>query len=153
MKTQNFKWLYIVVPILIIAVLGSIFVNLGIGWFNSLNKPTQWISNIVIPVVWTVIYLTFAVVLLIQTQHEMLPLSTKILLIVNGVLNILWCLVFFTFKQTFGGNLVIVLNLFFAICLLAEIFKLKRSYGLILSIYPIWLSFATTLNLTIWILN
>ena len=31
--------------IVVVAVLGSIFVNIGMAWFDSLRKPMQWIPN------------------------------------------------------------------------------------------------------------
>ena len=79
--------------------------------------------------------------------------KVSVLFIVNGVLNVLWCLVFFTLKLTFLGNIVIILNLIASILLFIEIFKYKKLYVYWLSIYPIWISIATTLNLALWILN
>lgn len=153
MNKQNYSWLYILIPIILVAVLGSIFVYLGIPWFNSLIKPSQWIPNIVIPIVWTIIYITFAILLIMYNKTQKFLTSTKVLLIINGILNVLWCLIFFTLKQTFLGNIIIILNLIAGFLLTYNIFKLKNLYGLILLIYPIWLSIATTLNLALWILN
>lgn len=153
MKNNVLRIISIVAPIIFVAVLGSIFVNLGMDWFNSLNKPEQWIPNWVIPVVWTIIYITFAVVLLLWSGKEEISKTTKILLVVNGIFNILWCLVFFTFNLTFIGNIVIILNLIMGIVLWVNIFLQKNVYAYWLSIYPIWLSIATTLNLALWILN
>ena len=153
MKNNVLRIVSVVLPILLVAVLGSIFVNLGMDWFDDLIKPSQWIPNWVIPVVWTVIYVAFAVVLLIWLNKEEIPKSTKILLILNGILNILWCLVFFTLKLTFIGNIVIILNLIAGIALWINIFIQKPTHSYWLSIYPIWLSIATTLNLAMWILN
>jgi tryptophan-rich sensory protein len=143
----------VIAPIIIVAVLGSVFVNLGMDWFNALNKPSQWIPNWVIPVVWTVIYVIFAIILLNWTGKESLAKSTIALLVANGILNILWCLVFFTLKLTFVGNIVIILNLIAGITLWVNIFIQKQKYAYWISIYPIWLSIATTLNLAMWILN
>ncbi len=153
MKNNFLRIFGIVVPIVLVAVLGSVFVNLGMDWFNGLNKPSQWIPNWVIPVVWTVIYITFAVMLLIWSNKERLSKSTIALLIANGILNVLWCLVFFTLKQTFLGDIVIILNLIAGILLWVNIFNQKRIYSYWISIYTIWLSIATTLNLALWILN
>ena len=153
MKNNVLRIISVVVPILLVAVLGSIFVNLGMDWFNGLTKPDQWIPNWIIPLVWTVIYITFAVVLLIWTSKGALKKSTIALLIVNGILNILWCLVFFTLNLTFIGNIVIILNLIAGIALWANIFMQNKTYSYWVSIYPIWLSIATTLNLALWILN
>lgn len=153
MKNNVLRVISVVAPIVLVAVLGSVFVNLGTEWFNGLVKPGQWIPNWIIPVVWTLIYVTFAVILLIWSSKEEIPTSTKVLLIINGILNVLWCLVFFTLKLTFVGDIVIILNLIAGIALWVNIFLQKRNYAFYLSIYPIWLSIATTLNLAMWILN
>ena len=153
MKNNIKRIISVVAPIVVVAVLGSIFVNLGMDWFNELAKPSQWIPNWIIPVVWTIIYITFAVVLLVWSRKVEISKSTKILLIANGILNILWCLVFFTLKQTFLGNIVIILNLIAGIALWVNIFLQKKNYAYWISIYPIWLSLASTLNLALWILN
>ena len=125
MKNNFLRIVSVVAPIVLVAVLGSVFVNIGMEWFDGLTKPSQWIPNWVIPVVWTVIYITFVVVLLVWSNKEEIPTSTKILLITNGILNILWCLVFFTLKQTFLGNIVIILNLVAGIALWVNIFLQK----------------------------
>ena len=153
MKNNFLRIISVVLPIVLVAVLGSVFVNLGMDWFNALVKPGQWIPNWIIPVVWTIIYITFAVVLLIWSSKEEISKLTKGLLIANGILNILWCLVFFTLNLTFIGDIVIILNLIAGIVLWINIFNQKRNYAYWLSIYPIWLTIATTLNLALWILN
>ena len=139
--------------IILVAVLGSVFVNLGMDWFNTLTRPSEWVPNVVIPIVWTVIYLAFGVINFLWFKKSTIPTHIIVLMIINGILNVLWCLVFFTLNQLLLGNIVIILNLIFGIILLVNIFKQEKIYGYILSIYPIWLSIATTLNLAVWILN
>jgi tryptophan-rich sensory protein len=153
MKNNILKIVGVVAPIAFVAILGSLFVNLGMDWFNGLIKPSQYIQNWIIPVVWTAIYIIFAVVLLLWSNKEEIQLSTKILLIVNGVLNVLWCLAFFTLNLTFIGNVVIILNLIAGIVLWLNVFMQHKGYAYWISIYPVWLSVATTLNLALWILN
>lgn len=152
-KNQTKKIIISFVVIILVAALGSVFVNLGMDWFNSLKKPTQWVPNVVIPIVWTVIYLSFAVINFIWLKNDDIPKSTVILMLINGVLNVLWCLTFFTLKLLLVGNIVILLNLIAGYVLIVDIYKYKKLFGYILSIYPIWLSIATTLNLALWILN
>lgn len=82
-------------------------------------------------------------------ETKSLTVENIVLLAINGVLNVLWCLVFFTLKANFLGNVIIVVNVLFAIRLLFEICKESSVYGLWLSIYPIWLSVAATLNLAV----
>ena len=156
MKTENKKTIYIIiaiVSILLVAILGSIFVNKGMEWFNRLIKPSQWIPNIIIPIAWSVIYLTFGIILSLWIKKTGIPKVVVILLIINGILNILWCLVFFTLQLTFVGNIVIILNLIAGIFLFNTIKKTEKLYALITCIYPIWLCLATSLNTALWILN
>lgn len=153
LKSNGFKILITIISILLVAILGSVFVNLGMDWFNSLTIPSQWIPNIVIPIVWTIIYLTFGILLSIWITKGGIPRAVVGWLIANGILNVVWCLVFFTLNLTFIGNIVIVLNLIAGIVLFLQIYKYKPVYAIITAIYPIWLSLATTLNLAIWILN
>jgi len=150
---KNIKITISILSVIVVAVLGSVFVNLGMEWFNSLNKPSQWISNIVIPIMWTIIYITVAVILFMWYKKGDVPKNIVILFIINGILNVVWCLTFFTLKFTFIGNIVIVLNLIAGILLWSQTYKVERIYAYFLSIYPIWLSLATTLNLALWILN
>jgi len=156
MKIEKNKLKNIIISsvfIILVAVLGSVFVNLGMDWFNTLTRPSEWVPNVVIPIVWTVIYLAFGVINFLWFKKSTIPTHIIVLMIINGILNVLWCLVFFTLNQLLLGNIVIILNLIFGIILLVNIFKQEKVYGYILSIYPIWLSIATTLNLAVWILN
>lgn len=139
--------------VLIVAGLGSLFVNLGMEWFNGLTTPTQWIPNIIIPIVWTVIYITASIIIFIWVSKENMPVSTIVLFVINGIFNVLWCLVFFTLHQTFLGLIVIILNLILGYWLIFDINKTKPIFAKILLIYSTWLSIATTLNLALWILN
>jgi len=139
--------------IILVAVLGTIFAQLGMSWFDGLIKPKEWIPSFIIPIVWTIIYLLFAYVLIKWQNRTPLTKENIILLIINGVLNVLWCLVFFTLHQLFLGNVVIIINALFGIRLYLEICKEDAMNGLIISLYPIWLCIATTLNIALWILN
>lgn len=141
------------VSIVIVAGLGTLFAQLGMKWFDGLDKPTEWIPSFIIPIVWTVIYLLFAYVLVKWQNIKPLTKENIILLAINGVLNVLWCLVFFTLNQLLLGNIIIVINALFGIRLYLEICKEDAMSGLIISLYPIWLCIATTLNTALWILN
>ena len=152
-KSQTKQIILIILGIIVVAGLGSLFVNLGMDWFGTLDRPTQWVPDIVIPIMWTIIYITFGVILSRWVIKTSVPTSVYVWLIINGVLNVLWCLVFFTLKQTLGGNIIIVLNLIAGFMLWIEINKREPVYSYIIAIYPIWLSLATTLNTALWILN
>ena len=153
MENKKLKIILSIGGVLLVAVLGTIFVNIGMDWFNSLEKPSQWIPNFVIPIVWSIIYISAGLVLFLWQNNGNIPLKTSILFIINGVLNVLWCLVFFTLKQTFLGNIIIIINTILAFTLFNDIYKQNKTYAYMLAIYPVWLSLATSLNTAIWILN
>lgn len=152
-KKQIIKIVISFAVIIAVAALGSVFVQLGMDWFKALVKPSQWVPNFVIPIVWTVVYVAFAVINFIWYKTDDIPTSTVVLMIINAALNVLWCLTFFTLKQLLIGNIVILVNLIAGFALIVDIMKYKKIYGYILTIYPVWLSIATTLNLALWILN
>ena len=152
-KKDTFNIILIIASVLLVAGLGSLFVNLGMEWYSKLNTPTQWIPNIVIPIVWTIIYILFAIVFSLLYKEVFVDKKMLILSIINGVLNVLWCLVFFTLNQLLLGNILIILNAFFATFLVIEMLRTERWYANLLLIYPIWIYIATSLNLALWILN
>lgn len=139
--------------VLFVAILGAIFVKMGMEWFNGLQKPKEWLSNIVIPIVWTIIYSLFIIYLWYLVRNEIRNKKLNYLLLINGGLNVLWCLVFFTFNGLLGGLIFIIINLIVSVLLLKEICKTSNIFGYILLVYPTWLSIATCLNLASWILN
>lgn len=152
-KNKTFQIIISFVTIALVAGLGSLFVNLGMSWFDALQKPTQWLPNIVIPIVWTIVYGAFAVVNFFWIKNSFITKTTTTLMFANAFLNLLWCLSFFTFNLAFLGNIIIIFNLIAGILLWISIYKENKIYAYVLSIYPVWLSIATTLNLALWILN
>lgn len=142
-----------ILSVMLVALLGSIFTNNGLEWLSNLNKPREWLKDFVIPIVWGVIYSLTAIYLLYLVRKDSLNNKQFVLLIINGVLNVLWCLVYFTLKSLLGGQILIVINLIASILLIKEIYKTNNKWGCVLLIYPTWLSIATCLNLAVWILN
>lgn len=156
MKTflkNNIAIFVICISVLIVAILGSVFVNLGMDWYNTLEKPSQWIPNFVIPIVWTIIYLLFIVILSILNKNKLLNNKIIIYCVLNAILNILCCLIFFTLNQLLIGNIIIILNLFAGTVLIFLLNKTNKFYIYFLYLYPIWLAIATSLNFALWIIN
>ena len=150
---ENLRLIITWVVIIVVAVLGSIFVNLGMDWFDSLTKPSEWVPNFVIPIIWTIIYLLFAIVFIFLYKKEVVNTKIIVLGILNAVFNVLWCLVFFTLNQLLLGEIVIIINVVLGALLVAELTKTQLWYTFLLWVYPIWLSIATLLNTAVWILN
>lgn len=138
---------------LLVAGLGSAFVGKGMAWYKKLKKPTQWLPTPVIPIVWTVVYSLGLAYMIHLVRKEKGNKTVVCLLIINGLLNVLWCLTFFTLHSLLIGQIVIILNLFASVLLIKQIAKTSEVYGYLLLVYPLWLSIATSLNTACWILN
>ena len=152
-KDKIIGYIAIIGSIILVAGLGSLFVNLGMEYFDSLERPSEFVPSFVIPIVWTVIYCIFAVVLCIIYSKQEFDFKTTILIAINGILNILWCLLFFTLESTLLGVISIVLLLISSYLLVIDLLKYKEWYAYLTVLYPIWVSCATCLNLSLWILN
>ena len=137
----------------LVAGLGSIFVQIGMNNFNNLIKPNEWIPNFIIPIVWTIIYVISAVNIYMLLSKNLMTKKLSWLFGLNGLLNVIWCLVFFALGQKFLGLITIIINLILGFLLIIELLKNQKIYGWILFIYPIWLCIATFLNCALWILN
>ena len=126
----------IILSIVSVAVLGTIFTQIGMAWFEGLIKPTEWIPSFIIPIIWTIIYLLFVYILIKWQSRRPINQESIVLLILNGILNVLWCFVFFTLSQLFLGNILIIINALFGLRLYLEICKNDAMNGLLISIYP-----------------
>lgn len=153
MKNKNLNIILSIGAVVLVAVLGSIFVNMGMDWFDTLVKPSEWVPNIVIPIMWTIIYVAFAIYLYFAIKNDTLDREMIILLIVNGLLNVIWCFLFFTVNSLLWGLIAIVLNLIVGAVMITLMHKRDMFFSYVLTIYPLWLSIATCLNLACWILN
>lgn len=154
-KKANKRIYYVVVIASIVAVggLGSLFTELGMEWYKTLEKPGEWLPDVVIPIAWTVIYLTFGVTLVFFRNKLDLVKRDYVLLILNGVFNVLWCLVYFTLGEILLGEVVIIMNFVLSVLLITSLYDRNKTVACILGMYPTWLAIATALNTAIWILN
>lgn len=142
-----------IVSVAAVASIATIFTNRNSEWFNALIKPTFYPPVAVFPIVWALIYLSFMFIIFWLLNKNQMTIPILILLILNGVFNILWCLVFFTLHSIIAGVVVIILNLGVAVLLSVYLFKQNRLLGWISLFYVLWLAFATLLNIIILFLN
>ena len=145
------KYIYPLLFIIVVAVLGTIFVYSGSEWYSNLNKPMEWPPSIIIIIIWTIIYSLFYVYAINSNYYNYNKLLN--LLLINGFLNVLWCFIYFVLNFIFVSLIIIIINLTISILTIKIIYKNNRRYGYMLIIYPLWLCIAITLNLAVWILN
>jgi tryptophan-rich sensory protein len=136
--------------------LGSLFTTPAIPtWYATLKKPFFTPPNWIFSPVWVSLFILMGISLFFvwrATNHPRLK-TAFIFFFVQLVLNVLWSIFFFGFKSPLLGLVDIVL-LWIAILLTIQHFwKTSKFAGALLLPYLFWVSFATLLNFSLWILN
>ena len=126
---------------------------MGDDYFATVVKPTQWVPDFVFAVVWTLIYIIYAVTYFLFSGERLLDKKLVFVGLLNGLLNVLWSLVYFALGNGFGGMVIIIINAFFATLLAKSITEKGQKFTFLCWLYPLWLYLATALNFAVWILN
>lgn len=154
------KWLALLVSIIItegIAYTASLFTRPQIaGWYATLNKPSFNPPNWLFAPVWTTLYLLIAIAAWLVWQRRndsTLYANTRNAYVIQLILNFAWSGVFFGLQQTLGG-LVVIVFLWLSIAVNILLFgKFSKTAAWLMVPYLLWVSFATVLNLYIYLLN
>lgn len=152
-KAKNINYGKLVYFILLcegIGFLGSIATVTSVNsWYLTLAKPFFNPPSWVFGPVWTVLYLTMGIAAYFISERKRI---SKWFWIQLG-LNFLWSFVFFG-AQMIGLAFVVIVLLWIAIRRTIRDFNtVYKPAGQLLIPYILWVSFATLLNFSIWILN
>jgi len=135
-------------------------------WYLTLEKPSFNPPSWVFGPVWTILYtmmgIAFFLILLKKfekktkkkkkNKYKNLDYSIKLFL-VHLVFNTTWSLTFFGAKNI-GLAFVVIMVLWAMIaCLIKNFYKINKWASYLLVPYLLWVSFASILNLSIFILN
>lgn len=151
------------------ALLISILISLGAGalgslstqpfpvtWYDSLLKPALNPPSWVFGPVWTLLYILMGVAAYMVWRKGWGKSEVRValgLFALQLVLNALWSILFFGFQNP-AFACVEILVLLVAICINSFLFyKITPIAGYLMIPYCLWVSFATYLNLSIWLLN
>ena len=125
-------------------------------WYADLNKPGFNPPNWIFAPVWTILYTMMGIAAGLVWARGFYHIWVKTALYHFGfqlLLNGLWSIVFFGFRQPFAG-LLVILALLLAIIFTIKWFKVVSAIAAYLLVpYLLWVCFATFLNYKIWVLN
>jgi translocator protein len=159
-KTHRFKWLALVISLAItlgIAYTASLFTRPQIPqWYATLQKPSFNPPNWLFAPVWTVLYILIAVAAYLvyhQRDSSSLYRRARVVYFVQLLLNFAWSAVFFGMHQVAGGLVVIILLLMSIAANIYYFGKFSKTAAALLVPYLLWVSFASVLNLYIYLLN
>jgi len=126
------------------------------GWYSTLNKPSFNPPAWLFAPVWTAIYLLIAIAAYLVWKRRNLIVgysTTATIYAIQLLLNFSWSIVFFGLHQILGALIVIVLLWISIILNIAWFGKFNKIAAWLLVPYLLWVSFATLLNLNIYLLN
>jgi benzodiazapine receptor len=137
--------------------IGSVFTTPSIpGWYAGLAKPSFNPPNWVFAPVWTTLYALMGLsAYLVYEKSAKRKDVRKALAVFAGqlVLNALWSIVFFGAHMIFGAAVVIVLLWAMILESILLFSKISKTAALLLIPYFLWVSFATILNISLYVLN
>lgn len=150
--------LIITVAICLVAgVIGSFFTAPNIPtWYADLNKPWFTPPSWVFGPVWTILYILMGVslflVLRVGWERRDVQIGTAVFGI-QLVLNILWSYLFFGLRSPLYGLIGIVALWIAILATIIWFFRISHPAAILLVPYIAWVSIATALNYSIYVLN
>jgi tryptophan-rich sensory protein len=138
-------------------IVGSVFTMPAIpGWYAGLAKPSFNPPNWIFGPVWTLLYamMGLAAYLLYEKGFKR-PEVKKALAVFAAqlVMNTLWSIVFFGAHRILGAAVVIVLLWAMILATILLFHRISKAAAYLLVPYILWVSFATVLNASLYVLN
>ncbi len=137
--------------------IGSIFTLNSIPtWYATLSKPSFAPPNWLFGPVWTTLYILMGISAYLIWEKGMkkkLVRNALLLFALQLILNALWSILFFGLRSPLYG-LVCIALLWLSIALTIKLFySIDKRAAYLLIPYILWVSFASILNYSIWMLN
>lgn len=133
-------------------MIGSIFTSPYIQtWYSTLVKPGFNPPNWLFAPVWTLLFLFMGISSYLIWQKKQRGLIA-FYLIHLGV-NILWSIMFFALHQIGLAVMVIIALWAMILIMILKFHKFNKWASYLLIPYILWVSFATVLNVSLWLLN
>ena len=122
-------------------------------WYATLNKPSFNPPNFIFGPVWTTLYILMGISLyLILSSKKKKDFALK-MFFAQLILNVSWSLVFFGLHNLPLSLLNIVLLWLAIVWTIKEFLKISKISAYLLYPYILWVTFASFLNFSIYLLN
>lgn len=141
----------ILIPVIIGGITGLIIS--GAMDYNSLEKPFLAPPSILFPIIWTVLYVLMGVSYGILKSNNLVDSDINTIYYLQLFVNVLWPIIFFNLKWRLFAFIWILLLAILVLIMIIRFYKKNKLAGLLQIPYLLWVSFASYLNLFIYILN
>ena len=157
MKGVDIIKLIVSVAVLLLAGLVSTVFTLNSlsTWYATLNKPWFNPPNVVFGPIWTILYILMGLALFLiwrspRTRARDIGIA---LFAAQLAVNVIWTLGFFGLENTLYGLLAIVPLWILIAATIYQFYKVDRLASYLLVPYIVWVTIATALNASIYLLN
>jgi benzodiazapine receptor len=155
-KSQIFKLLAsLALPLVLGAIAGLFTAEAVPEWYETLNRPPFNPPNWLFGPVWTTLYILLGISLFLiwkQSASKERNLAIFVFLL-QQALNFGWSFIFFYFNMIGFALIEIILLWISIIIMLVLFYKIKPMAAYINIPYLIWVTFATILNASYYLLN
>lgn len=142
---------------LLAGVIGSVFTTPNIPtWYAALNKPAFTPPSWVFGPIWTVLFILMGISLFLVLREGWVRSDVRTGTVLFGVqlfLNVLWSFLFFGLRMPLYGLAGIIVLWLAILITIVRFWRISRPAAILLVPYLIWVSIATALNYSIYVLN
>ena len=141
---------------LIIGFLGSFFTSSSVNtWFTTINKPSFNPPSFLFAPVWTTLYIMIGLSFYLVWTKNFGKEKEKVIGVYSFqlFLNLLWSFLFFGLQSPLLGLINIIVLWLVILANIILFFRVSKKASYLLVPYLLWVSFATILNFSIFILN
>ena len=155
-KSQILKLIVSLLLPLGLGALASLFTSEAVPeWYETLNRPSFNPPNWLFGPVWTILYILMGISLFLiwkQSANKERNLAIVVFLL-QLALNFAWSFIFFSFNMIGFALIEIILLWISIIVMLVLFYRIKPMAAYINIPYLIWVTFATILNASFYLLN
>lgn len=162
MLNSNHKFQFVpfiiclIIPLSIGAIGGFFTMESVKTWYTTLNKPSFNPPNYLFGPVWTSLYALMGIASYLVWKNRRTAKNYKLAVsvyFIQLVLNLMWSYIFF-YQQQIGLALIEIIILLVSIIINSVLFyKINKVAGLLYIPYILWVSFASVLTYSIYMLN
>ena len=154
MKKGTKLSLSILLPLLVGGISGYFTASNIESWYVTLNKPSFNPPNYLFGPVWTSLYVIMGISFFLILNSKIENKNKLIgIYFVQLTLNFLWSFIFFQFHALGIAAIEIIILWLSILMMIIMFYKSNKWAGLINIPYLLWVSFASVLNISIYILN
>lgn len=144
------------IAVLAVFVIPGFLFGRNTEFYEQLNKPVFAPPGILFAIIWPILYIiqAFFITRIYYNYKENVETKKLLtLLVINGILNIMYMPIFFTFKSLFGGFVVTLLVGVSVVLIIMKSKEIKVKEWYLEIPYLLWSIFALVLSISIYLMN